>query len=224
MLAGVLMGFAFNTKMLQAFLVVPALMPSTSSPASRRSAGASSSCSARWFVLVVSSSWWVAVVALWPVSSRPYVGSTTNNSILTLVFGYNGLLRIFGNSPGGGGGGPGGGTGFGGTPGWLRMFNLANGGQISWLLPLAVVGLLAGLWSTRWARRTDRARAGWLLWGGWAVVCLAVFSLSRVDLRPVLHNPARAGRRRARAPARSASGNSAVPTGGCAGSCPPPSS
>ena len=176
-LAGVLVGFAFNTKMLQAFLVLPAFVlvylvagkPALGRRLVQLTAGL--------IALVVSSSWWVAIVALWPTASRPYIGSTTNNSILSLIFGYNGLSRLFGN----GGGGPagGGGANFGGTPGWLRMFNVENGGQISWLLPLAAVGLLAGLWLTRRGRRTDRARAGWLLWGGWAAVSLAVFSLSR---------------------------------------------
>ncbi|HEV2993505.1 MAG TPA: glycosyltransferase family 39 protein [Acidimicrobiia bacterium] len=179
--SAVLLGFAFNTKMLQAFLVVPAfiLVYLVAGPPAlgRRLLQLTAALGA----LLVSSSWWVAIVTLWPASSRPYIGSTTNNSILSLIFGYNGLSRLFGNSPGGGAGGPagGGGPNFGGTPGWLRMFNVENGGQISWLLPLAAAGLLAGLWLTRAARRTDRARAGWLLWGGWALGCLAVFSLSQ---------------------------------------------
>ena len=90
-------------------------------------------------------------------------------------------------------------AGFGGSPGCSAMFNLANGGQISWLLPLA-----AGRPRRRAvarpgaAPRTDLARAGWLLWGGWALVCVAVFSLSTGHLPPVLQRAARAGRRRAR--------------------------
>ena len=150
LLAGVLLGVAFDTKMLQAFLVLPALALVylwAGPPRLRRRllqlAGAG-------VALFVAAGWWVAVVALWPAADRPYIGSTTNNSILSLVFGYNGLARILGTSgrgPGGGGGG--GGTGFGGTPGIWRLFNASLGGEVAWLLPLAAGGLIAGLWLTR---------------------------------------------------------------------------
>ena len=181
--AGLLVGLAFNTKMLQAFLVLPAFVLVYLVAGKPKLGKRLLQLTAALGALVVSSSWWVAIVALWPEASRPYIGSTSDNSILSLVFGYNGLSRIFGGEgpgPGGGGpgGGPGGGGGFGGTPGALRLFNLNNGGQISWLLPFAAISLGAGLWMTRRARRTDRARAGWMLWGGWAAVCFAVFSFS----------------------------------------------
>jgi 4-amino-4-deoxy-L-arabinose transferase-like glycosyltransferase len=134
-------------------------------------------------------------VTLIPAADRPFIGSTSDNSILSLIFGYNGLSRLFGESggagPGGGGGfggggaGPGGGNiGFGGAVGWLRMFNPANGSQISWLIPLAVAGLLAGLWVSRRAPRTDRYRAGWLLWGVWALVSLVLFSRAEGIFHP----------------------------------------
>ncbi len=135
-------------------------------------------------MLIAAAGWWVAAVALWPTASRPYIGSTSDNSIFTLIFGYNGLSRIFGNTTGRGPGGGGGGTGFGGTPGLWRLFNGENGGQIAWFIPLAVAGLLAGLWLTRQAPRTDRGRAGWILWGGWAAVSAAVFSLSKGIFHP----------------------------------------
>jgi 4-amino-4-deoxy-L-arabinose transferase-like glycosyltransferase len=129
----------------------------------------------------------VAAVALWPASARPYVGSTTNNSIISLIFGYNGFARILGGggrgAPGGGGGG-GGGAAFGGSAGVWRLFNSAIGGQIAWLLPLAGAGLVCGLWLTRHAPRRDRGRAGWVLWGGWALTCAAVFSLSKGIFHP----------------------------------------
>jgi 4-amino-4-deoxy-L-arabinose transferase-like glycosyltransferase len=189
LLAAGLLGLAFDTKMLQAFLVLPALAlvylvagPPKLGKRLLQLAAASA-------VLIAAAGWWVVAVLLWPTASRPYIGSTTNNSILSLIFGYNGLTRIFGNGtsagPGGAGGaGGGGGTGFGGTAGLWRLFNSENGVMVAWLLPIAVAGLVAGLWLTRRARRTDRGRAGWLLWGGWAAACAAVFSLSQGIFHP----------------------------------------
>ena len=77
------------------------------------------------------------------------------------------------------GGGPGGGGmgGFGGQAGLTRLFNSEIGGQISWLLPAALILLVAGLWFTRRSPRTDRVRAALLLWGGWTLVTALVFSL-----------------------------------------------
>ncbi len=171
---GALVGFAFLTKMLEALVVLPAfaLVYLACGPArlGRRvlqtlAAGAA---------LVVAGGWWVAVVELWPAASRPYVGGSTNNSVIDLVFSRSaGYLGNSGPTPN-----------FSGAPGWLRMFNEQLGGQISWLVPLALVGLIAGLWLTRRGRRTDIPRAGYLLWGGWALLYLAVFSLAKGVLHP----------------------------------------
>ena len=183
--AGGLLGLAFTTKMLQAFVVVPAFAlvylicgrPQLGRRIVQLLWGA--------LALVVSSGWWVAVVELWPAASRPYVGGSTDNSELNLIFGYNGFGRLLGSGSGpGGGGGPGGGAGFGGTAGALRMFNDIVGGEIAWLLPLALVGLVAGLWWTRRAPRTDLARAGFVLWGGWALCTMAVFSETQGIFHP----------------------------------------
>ncbi len=185
LLCGVLLGVAFDTKMLQAFLVLPALALVYLWAGPPRLRKRLAQLLGAGVALFVAAGWWVAVVALWPAADRPYIGSTTNNSILSLVFGYNGFARILGTSGGGpGGGGGGGGTGFGGTPGIWRLFNTSLGGEIAWLLPLATIGLITGLWLTRRGERTDRGRAGWLLWGGWFVVCAAVFSLSKGIFHP----------------------------------------
>ena len=110
---------------------------------------------------------------------RPYIGGSATNSALQLLLGYDGLGRIFGSvgAPNGGGpGGGGGGGGFGGAPGLLRLFNDQFGGQIAWLIPVALMGLVAGLWLRRRSPRTDRARAGYLMWGLWLGVHAVVFS------------------------------------------------
>ncbi|MFF2944775.1 ArnT family glycosyltransferase [Streptomyces niveus] len=178
--AGVAMGFAFLTKTLQAFVILPplALVYAVCAPTSvRRRIG---QLAAAGLALVVSGGWWVAIVELWPAASRPYIGGSQNNSFLELTFGYNGLGRINGEevgSVGGGGGGRGGGGGpRSGETGLGRMFSDGIGGQISWLLPAALFLLVVGLVLTWRARRTDTARAAFLVWGGALLMTAGVFS------------------------------------------------
>ena len=180
MLAGAAVGFGFLTKMLQAFLVLPALavayLVAAPTGLGRRIAHLAAATGA----LLVSAGWFVVLVALWPAGSRPYIGGSTDNSELQLALGYNGLGRIFGGDGNPGGGGPGGlggtNTAFGGSSGLFRMFGPSFGTEISWLLPAALIALVAGLWFTRRAPRTDRTRAALLLWGGWLAVTALVFS------------------------------------------------
>ncbi len=178
-LAGTALGFAFLTKMLQGFLVLPgfALGYLVCAPTSvRRRIGQLLIAGA---AVVVSAGWWVLAVALWPASARPYIGGSTDNTVLDLVFGYNGFGRLFGQGGGARGGGSSAapaGSSFGGTTGLERLFGSEMGNEISWLLPAALIALVAGLWITRNSARTDRTRAGLLLWGGWLVVTGLVFS------------------------------------------------
>ncbi|MEV4426086.1 glycosyltransferase family 39 protein [Streptomyces sp. NPDC049602] len=177
--AGVAFGFAFLAKTLQAFLILPplALVYAVCAPGGfGRRLGR---LALAGLAMLVSAGWWVALVELWPASSRPYVGGSQNNSFLELTFGYNGLGRINGDETGSvGGGGPGGGMGGGrwGETGIVRMFNDSVGGQISWLLPAALILLVAGLVVTWRAPRTDTARSAFLAWGGSLLITLAVFS------------------------------------------------
>jgi 4-amino-4-deoxy-L-arabinose transferase-like glycosyltransferase len=172
---GALIGFAFLAKMMQAFLVVPgfALVYLVAAPISvRRRAGHVLASGA---AIALSAGWWVAIVALWPAGSRPMIDGSSDNSILNLIVGYNGLGRITGS----GGGHGGGGSSFSGRTGVLRLFNDLMGAQASWLLPAALLVLAAGV-AWRWrAPRTDRTRAALLLWGTWLVVSGLVFSVSR---------------------------------------------
>jgi 4-amino-4-deoxy-L-arabinose transferase-like glycosyltransferase len=170
-LAGACIGFAFLTKTLQAFLVLPAfaLVYLVAAPTTLwrriRQIGVAT------LAMVVAGGWWVAVVELIPAADRPYIGGSQDNDFLSLTFGYNGFGRLTGNENGSVGGG----GGWGAT-GWTRMFGSEVGSQISWLLPTALLLLGFGLWATRRARRTDPERAALLLWGGWLLLTGAVFS------------------------------------------------
>jgi 4-amino-4-deoxy-L-arabinose transferase-like glycosyltransferase len=170
-LAGVFIGFGFLTKMLQALLIVPvlALVYLVVAPTSlRRRIG---QLLAAGLALVAAAGWWVTVVELVPASMRPYIGGSQTNSILELTLGYNGLGRLTGSETGSVGGS----NGWGQT-GVTRLFDAENGGQASWLIPAALILFGAVLWVTRRMPRTDRTRAGVLLWGGWLLVTGLVFS------------------------------------------------
>jgi len=175
--AGVLIGFGFLTKMLQALLVVPGFavvyLIAAPTPVRRRLIQLLAAGGA----LIASAGWWIAIVELTPAKYRPYIGGSQHNSILELTLGYNGFGRLTGNETGSVGGGAGGNGGMWGPTGWTRMFGTEVGSEISWLLPAALVLLVAGLWLTARTARTDRERAGLMTWGGWLLVTGAIFSL-----------------------------------------------
>ncbi|MFI9045720.1 ArnT family glycosyltransferase [Streptomyces sp. NPDC053427] len=178
LVCGIWVGLAFQAKMLQAWLVLPvfAAVYQLAAPGSRwdrarrlLAAGATA--------LAVSCSW---VLLLWatPAESRPYADGTTNNNPFTLVFGYNGLSR-FGHDPHALGAVAGtAASRTSGNTGWTMLVNHIVGPQIAWLLPLAVLALVLGLLWRAGQPRTDGPRAGFLLWGGWLAVHVAVFSTS----------------------------------------------
>ena len=141
-LAGVAVGFGFLTKMLQALLILPALVVAYA-VASRRSWGRKIvDLLAAFVAMIVSAGWYIAIFELVPTSSRPYMGGTQTNSFLELVFGYNGFGRITGNETGAVV--PGGTTGAGswGSTGLTRLFIGTSGGMVTWLIPAALI--LAG--------------------------------------------------------------------------------
>ncbi|MDT5387144.1 MAG: hypothetical protein QOE04_785 [Mycobacterium sp.] len=192
-LTGCAIGFAFLTKMLQAFLVVPGLALAFLVAAPFGIWKRVGALLIGGATMIVSAGWYVALVSLWPAGSRPYIAGSTDNSLLQLAFGYNGIERIAGNEGGGPGGGGAGGHGghgggmnlfFGGDPGIGRLFGPSMGVEASWLLPAALIGLVAGLWLSWRATRTDRVRAGLLLWGGWLLVTGAVFSFMAGTVHP----------------------------------------
>ena len=179
---GAVVGLAFMTKMLQGWMVVPALAAAYLLAGPPRLLVRIRQLVLAGVAMVAVSAAWPLAVSLWPAGSRPYIGGSTNGSVWDLIFGYNGFGRLTGAE----GGGPGGGGGptFGGASGLWRMFNEQVGGQVAWLLPLAGVSLVAGLWLTRRAPRTDLRRAGLVLFGVWAIVHVAVFSSQQGIFHP----------------------------------------
>jgi 4-amino-4-deoxy-L-arabinose transferase-like glycosyltransferase len=226
LLVGVaVVGLGFNIKMLEAYLVLPAfyLLYFLASPVSWRRRFVH--LGAATVVLAVVSLSWAVVVDLTPADQRPYVGSSSNNSVLDLAFGYNGANRLLGREgapgggqgqsaqenaqegpPGGGGFGPGG-TGENGDPGPFRLLDEQLAGQIGWLLPLAIVGLLAASWQNRprlplgqrprdlprwrwWLAkrasffktlthlRLDQRQGALVLWGMWLFTMAVFFSIA----------------------------------------------
>jgi 4-amino-4-deoxy-L-arabinose transferase-like glycosyltransferase len=186
-LAGVFVGLAFNTKMLAAYIPLPAigiaLLVGTRGWLEKVKRGV-----VFGVTTLLASAPWIVIVDWIPAASRPFVGGSTNNTVLDLVFGYNGFGRVSGGTAGGGfgGGAPGGGargglggatTGaggiFGGSAGPFRLFSDAVGGQIAWLIPLAVIGAGAAFWLHR---RDHGRRAALVLWAGWLALYGVIFS------------------------------------------------
>ena len=178
--SGFWVGMAFQTKMVQAWTVVPVfgIVYLCCAPAGlvRRikhvlAAGA---------VTAVSSLWLMVIVQLTPAGDRPFIdGSNGSNNIFTMVFSYNFTSRFssLGSSSGssfGGGGAGGGGSDFG------KLFGADFGSQIGWLYPLALIALVVGLVARRGTGRADTERAGYLTWGGTLLVTGLAFSAGTV--------------------------------------------
>lgn len=222
LVSAVLVGLAFNIKSLEAYLVVPAFGVLSVLGSPRRWRVRCLQLLLALVVLLIVSFSWITIVDLTPASERPYVGSTTDDSELSLALGYNGLHRLFGNtvsfelSPlsadtlgymGAGAmlqtnaGGDSALASYGptdvqaqqapqatnpdeqdniGSPGLFRLFGPELSGQISWLLPVALLGLLAVGWQTRWRFPLTRQQQSLVLWGGVLLTMGGFFSVANL--------------------------------------------
>jgi 4-amino-4-deoxy-L-arabinose transferase-like glycosyltransferase len=189
-LCGVAVGLGFETKMAVALMVVPGIAAAWLwiAPRGRGRLHALRQLLAGGAAMAVLALAWPVLVWLTPAADRPWVSGTSDNSIWSLMLGYNGVGRLDGQAggPGGGGGGPfggGGGGPFGGAAGPLRLLNAALGGQDGWLLGFALVALVGGIVATR-LRRGD-ARSGWLIAVGGAFATTAIaFSFAQGIFHP----------------------------------------
>jgi 4-amino-4-deoxy-L-arabinose transferase-like glycosyltransferase len=177
LLAGVWVGLAFQAKMLEAWLLLPALAlcylvaaPGGWWQRARR-------CAAMTGLAVAVSLSWMSLVTIWPASARPYLDGSTDNSAFQQVFVYNGFGRLDQSTPdqlvnktirlG---------LPISPKPSWDRLLTGEFGRATAWLFVVAVVVLAAGLIARRGQPRTDPVRAALLLWGGWLIVLAAAFS------------------------------------------------
>jgi len=190
LLAGFWVGLAFQAKMIQAWLVLPALAAAylLAAPAARLRTRCAHVALAGLVVAVVSLSWMTAVTLV-PSQDRPYVDGSPNDSVYTQVFDYNGLGRLTGNW-----------TTIAGPPSPLLIAAVESGQSLNaetfgikaswhrllagpfaadggWLLPAAVAGALGVFISRRRQGRRDPLVAAVVLWGGWWLVLAVFFSV-----------------------------------------------
>jgi len=176
LLAGLWVGLAFQAKMLEAWLILPALAACylIAAPGSLRQRA--SHCGAMVALAAAVSLSWMSLVTIWPAGSRPYIDGSTDNSAFQQVFVYNGLGRLDQATPdqllnktirlG---------IPISPPPSWHRLLSGDLGRDCAWLLAAAVIALITGL-AARRTPRTDVARAGLLLWGIWLLTLFAAFS------------------------------------------------
>jgi 4-amino-4-deoxy-L-arabinose transferase-like glycosyltransferase len=187
-LCALFIGIGFNIKMLEAYLIVPACVITYLAATGDRPLRLRLGQLLLFGVILVGISFtWVAAVDLTSAASRPYIDSTLTNREMDLVFNYNGLQRLVGQplygkkarpvSPVTGQAGP------------LRLLQPELAGQVSWLLPVALLGLLACNWG--WNprdlesyRRSLRRRLpsqglAYLFWLTWLVTAGVFFSVAR---------------------------------------------
>ena len=190
LLAGVWVGLAFQAKMIQAWLALPALAAAylLAAPAAKLRTRCAHVALAGLVTAVVSLSWMTGV-SLVSSQDRPYVDGSADDSVYTQVFDYNGLGRLTGNwvsiagppSPLLAAARASGRTltaeTIGIRPGWHRLLAGPFAAGSGWLLPAAVAGALGVLISRRRRGRRDPLRAAVVLWGGWWLILAVFFSV-----------------------------------------------
>lgn len=256
LLGAAFIGLGFNIKMLQAYMVLPAFYLAYFFAAPHKWGKRIWHLILSTVIMVVLSLCWAIAVDLTPAEDRPYVGSSTDNSVMELIIGHNGLARLMGgmerlrsldnfsqtdapaagntapnlpatqgNLPANQGnlptrpgglpptgentnrpqqgqrppnaagntlpvnpgmddgnnrpdGGDSGGQMIPSQPGLTRLFDPSLSGEASWLLPLALAGLLAGVCAVTWKKPLGPAQTGLLVWGGWLLPMAIYFSFT----------------------------------------------
>ncbi len=169
--AGVWVGIAFQAKMVEAWLVLPAFGLAYLLGREERWAHKLRQVAIAGVVAAVVSLSWMTVVTLTPAHDRPYVDGSQNNSVFQQVFVYDGFGRTSQQpafqqflsgvpvSPAVLDGPP---------PAWNRLLQGDLGRDTGWLLPAALAIGVGGLFTRR--------RSYFVLWAGWLIPMALVFS------------------------------------------------
>jgi len=212
-LGAVIVGLGFNIKMLQAYLPLPAFFALYFLGAKTGWLKKIGLTLVALAVMVAVSLSWALYVDSVPASERPYIGSSSDNTVMGLITGHNGTSRLFGGggrnqptppsgpqaglpapdgfnpnaSPDNPNGqvasvdGPQGGTPFSnetGSPGIFRFFQPPLGAEMSWLLPFALFALVVIAIQSKVKLPVESgAHLGLILWGGWLLTCVVLFSV-----------------------------------------------
>jgi 4-amino-4-deoxy-L-arabinose transferase-like glycosyltransferase len=199
-LSGLMVGLGFETKMAVALVVAPgiALAWLWLSPGGWKRAV--DQLLAAGFAMLAVGAAWPLFVQLTPAASRPWIAGTSDNNIVSLILGYNGIGRVAGQNGGPPTGTTGAGTAvhgvnaaaggvgvlngvFAGATGPFRLLDAALGGQAGWLLGAALVAMIVIGASSR-MRRSD-PRSGWVIaLGTTFVATLVVFSAAQGIFHP----------------------------------------
>ncbi len=230
LLGALLVGLGFNIKMMQAFLPLPAFYALYFLGARNGWGRKVLYLGAATLVVLAVSLSWALVVDSVPADQRPYIGSSSDNTVMELIVGHNGLNRLFGGRraannepanpvgqppyppngqlppsqpglPGAQGGvvgqppyppngqppadgsaaqrPPGGTFNETGEAGLLRFFRPPLAKEMSWLLPLGLLGIVAAVLAHRLRLPlSSDAHKAVVLWGGWLLTCLVFFSVA----------------------------------------------
>ncbi len=180
-LVGIAMGAAFLTKMLEGFLPLPAFAVTylLTAPTSRRNRlrhllGATAA-------LVAAAGGGGRAGQLVPATARPYVGGSTDNTVLQLAVGYNGMTRILGSHRNHAAGVASTASGHrwsrpGSGAGLRRLFTAEMANESSWLLPAALLAIAFGMYLLRRGRLSRGEKAALTMFAGWLLVSALVFS------------------------------------------------
>ena len=177
-LAAFWVGLAFQAKMIEAWLVLPALGLAYLLDGPGSLARRVRQLVVAGIVAGIVSLAWMTAVSLVPASHRPYADGSSNDSVYAEVFVYNGFGRFGDQTPvqllesrlavnpalpvG--------------PPGAGRLFTGNLGRDTGWLLPAAFLAAIWGIADRRRRPRGDGPRACFVLWGTWLLTLVVTFS------------------------------------------------